>query len=178
MTAPLCAQIFPADKYRSIFWDGNAPVLYDSFDHSIGIADPKHPGRLRKVELGGSKELVAFETGTYWAQNKLISTNPKSKPVRQVFSSRDIKEWTLEAWIPITEEVDVDEIHPIRGDRFLLIAFTRIVHDGKSSRFALATRKEDKGLVIDEVLEMGLAKPWAAQKKEENLASHFGVNSD
>lgn len=173
---PLAAQVFPLERTRSTFWDRGLLVSYDPSDHSVVFPAPKQPGGSRKVTLDESKVLVDFAQGVYWSNNKLHSTNPKNKPIKGIYSSRDGSEWTLEGWIQLTEDIDVDSIHALGGDRFLLIAFQRIQLKGKSSLFALATRNEQKELVLDRVLEMGLSKPWGVPRAKTGFAAYFGVN--
>ncbi|MBI3132697.1 MAG: hypothetical protein HYZ13_15385 [Acidobacteria bacterium] len=170
------AQVFPKEEPRPIYWSSNELVAYEPLAHAFVMKGFKDGSVKAQIDLGSDSKPAGFSDGVYWAVNKLSSTKPADKPIKRILSTRDGKEWKLEGWIPLTEDIDVDLIQPLGGDRFLLMAFTRIRIGERYSRFALATRDGEKRLVPDRLLDMGLEKPWGIPRTEGSLAGHFGVN--
>ena len=170
------AQIFPAEEPRPSFWVPEGCVSYDPQAHAFVRTDSNKGVKPLQVSLGLEYQPAAYADGLYWATNKLISTGAEEKPIKRILSSKDGKEWNLEGWIRLTEGTDVEAIQPMGGDRFLLVAFTRIRVGEKYSKFALATRKAEKELVLDRLIDMGLEKSWGIPREEGSLAGHFGVN--
>lgn len=170
------AQVFPREEPRPMFWGSRALVIYDPTTQAYLVSNLTGSSSRMQVGLGPEYQPVAYVDGVYWATNKLGSTNPKDHPIRNILSTHDGKAWTVEGWIRLTEDVDVDSIQPLSGDRFLLIAFTRIRQGDRYSKFAIAKRNDEKELVLDRLLDMGLEKPWGIPRDEGSLAGHFGVN--
>ncbi len=177
LSLPLAAQTtFPLEERRAYFWEAHSLVSYDPFDHSINIVDSRKKEKPKRIEIGGLNELVDYSKGIFWANNKLLSAREKDKPEKRIFSSKDGQSWTLEGWIKLTSSLDVDSIHHLGNDRFLLVAFTRIELDGKNSRFALAKRNEKKELILERLLDMGLKESWGVPKAGPRPANYFGVS--
>lgn len=170
------AQIFPRKNPQPSFWGAREEVVYDPNSHAFLVSNLKENSAKMQVGLGPEHLPEAYVEGTFWASNKLASTKPADRPIKRIFSTRDGKAWTLEGWIRLTEDIDVDSIQPLNGDRFLLIAFTRIHLGDRYSRFAIAKRIDGNELVVERLLDMGLEKPWGIPRDEGSLAGLFGVN--
>ncbi len=170
------AQIFPREEPRLFFWASRGSIRFEPNSHSFVSNSLDGRGSEVHVGLGAEYQPIAFFNELYWVNNKLNSTKASDRPIRRILSTSNGQTWDLEGWIRLTEDVDVDAIHPLKGDRFLLIAFTRIRVGDRYSKFAIARRNEEKELLVDRLLDMGLESPWGIPRDEATMAGHFGVN--